>query len=214
MRAAARWQILQQPFSADQVLFFLIAALGAVSLVIKGYAAAGTAAVRGGGGKLRRSGIVAAGEGQFDDVEFVFQKGVDDLDHAFDGHGFLCHHHPAFRVGGRQFCFESGALHGVPGGTVAYALCFIDLQDGLQKGIIFPQDQCVVKVLQYVPCGFADLVAWKDHVDSRIDTFFHFDGQCAGVSVEILCFALKAEKPVGILQMECGKAPHLNTPPQ
>jgi hypothetical protein len=134
---------LSLPFSE----LFSVTAFGADAPVIQIDTAPGTAVMASVGNKGLNSGIVSAGKSDFGDIEFIFQKTVDDLDHSFDSHGLFCHHHPAFRMGCCQRRLESGPRHGIAGSAVADALSFVHLQNGGQKGIIFTQDQCVVKVL-------------------------------------------------------------------
>ena len=105
--------------------------------------------------------IDAAGESQFGNVEFVFQQLIDDLDHAFHRHRFFCDDQATFRVSGGKFRLEGGSLHLVGGSAVPDTLFFVDFQNHRQQGVILPQDQGVVKVLQQIPCGFLNLIAGK-----------------------------------------------------
>ena len=68
----------------------------------------------------------------------------------------------------------------------------------------------MVEVLDDVPGGFLDLVAGENHVDAGIDGVFDFDGQSAGVSVQILGFAFEFVETVCILDVECGDGSHVD----
>ena len=68
----------------------------------------------------------------------------------------------------------------------------------------------MVEILQKAPCYFLDLVAWVNHVHSRINAVFNFDGKDSCVSVEVLSLALKTIESVCILQIKCCNTSHDN----
>ena len=133
---------------------------------------------------------------------------MNDLDHAFDGHGFFGDDEAAIRICGGKVGFESGPLHGIGGSAVTDGLLFVDSEDRRKKRIIVAQNQSVVEVLQDMPGSFFDFVAWEDHVYSGIDGIFDFDGELSGVTVQILRFAFEVVEAVGILKVKMGNASH------
>ena len=155
-----------------------------------------------------RSHIHTTGEGELHNVQLIFQKLVNDFDHALYRHGFFGDDQAAFGVSSGQFCLERRPFHHIVRGSVFDALLFVDGKYRRQQGIILPQDQGVVEIFQNFPGGLLDLVAGKYHVDARIDRAFYFDGENSGVSVKILGFAFEAVKTVGVLQIKCCDASH------
>ena len=191
------------------LLFLAITALRAYAFFVQRDAAERAAVNAAANGEFCRSGIDSAGEGDFGNVQLVLQQVVDNLDHAFHGHGFLRHHQTAVRVGGGEFGLEGFALHGVARMSVADALLVVHVKDGGQQRVVLTEDERVVKVLQYVPCHFLDFVAGIHHVDARLNGVFHLKGEHAGVAVQVLGFALETIETVGVLEVECGDTSHV-----
>ena len=75
-----------------------------------------------------------------------FEQIVNDFDHAFNSHGLFCHNKTAIWISGCKFGLERWARHLIVGVTVFDALLFIHVKDCWQKGIIFAQNECMVKV--------------------------------------------------------------------
>ena len=93
--------------------------------------------------------------------------------------------------------------------AVLYALFLIYIENGRKQRVVLPQDQCVVEVLDHVPCDFLNLVAWINHVHSRIDRILNLNGESAGMAVEILCLALESVESVCVLDVEMCDASHV-----
>ena len=187
--------------STDFLLFFLISALWA-NAIDERDSAQRAAIDRFPDLIFLRGGIDTAGEGDFGDVQFVFQKIINDLDHAFHGHGFFGNNETTIRIGGGQFGLEGFPLYRVGACTVFDSLLFIDLKNSGKNGVVFAQDEGMVEILQHAPGRFLNLVAGKNHVDARIDGILDLNGQDAGVAMKILCFALKTVEPMGILEIK------------
>ena len=183
------------------VSFLSVATLRAHAVFIQFDAAEGAAVDAVSGGELAGGSVHAAGEGEFHDVEFVFEQVIDNFNHAFHGHGFFCHHEAAVGIGGREFRFERRTLHRVLRVAVFDALFFIDVKNGGQQRVVFAQNQSVVKVLEQAPSHLLDFVAGIDHVHAFVHGVFDFNGEDAGVTVKILCFALESVETVSVLEI-------------
>ena len=63
--------------------------------------------------------------------------------------------------------------------------------------------QCVVKTFQIVPNSAFDACAWM--YETRIAVYFSadFNGKWSAVAVEILGFAVKIKKAVGVFNVKC-----------
>ena len=138
---------------------FTVSAFGADTIFPHQDSAHGTAVPVGTGGKTFRRRIISAHEGDFDDIEFIFQQMIYDLDHPFHGHGFFGDNDPAVRMSFCQFRLEGASFHGIGGCSVFDPLFFIDGKNGRQQRIIFPQDQGMVKILNYTPGDLFDFIA-------------------------------------------------------
>ena len=145
--------------------------------------------------------IHAAGESQLGDIQLVLQEFIDDLNHALNGHGLFRYDQTALRVSGGKLGLERGALHLVGGGAILDTLLFVDLQDCRQQRIIFPQDQGMVEILQNLPCRLLNFVAGEDHIHARFNSVLDFDGQNAGMSMQILGLSFETIKTVCVLQV-------------
>ena len=75
-------------------------------------------------------GVVAAGKGDFDNIQLIFEQFVNDFDHALDGHGLFGHDQTAIRIRRCQRDFKRRTSHGIGGGTVSDSLLFVDFQLG------------------------------------------------------------------------------------
>lgn len=137
----------------------MVAALGAATVGVEGDAAERAAVEREVAWELLRGGIDTTGEGQTDDVQFVFQEVVDYLDHSLDGHGLFRHNQATFGVGLAEFGLESRTAHFVLWCTMANTGFLVHIEDGRQEWVIVTEDKGMVEILQNRPCGFLDLVS-------------------------------------------------------
>jgi len=144
--------------------------------------------------------IHPAAEGDLGDIEFVLEEIIDDLDHSFDSHGFLVDHYPAIRIGSGEFRLEGRSFHLVRRRSVSDALLVIDSKDGRKQRIIFPKNQGMIEVLQKIPASLLDFVAGENHIDSRINRIFDFDGKDAGMAMQILRLSFEAIETMSILE--------------
>ena len=126
---------------------------------------------------------------------------IDDFEHALNGHSLFRYDQTALRVSGGKLGLERGALHLIGGGAILNTLLLVDFQDCRQQRIIFPQDQGMVKILQYLLCRLLNFVAGKNHIHARFDCVLDFNGQNAGMSMQILGLSLETIKPVCVLQV-------------
>ena len=191
---------------------FRVATLGANALFVKSDAARWAAVDLVVGFKFCGGCVNAARKGDFGNIWFVFERIVDNFNHAFHRHGFLGDPQAAFRVGGSQFRLEGGPPHLILGRTVTDPLFLVYLQNGGKKRVIFPKNEGVVKVFQHFSGGFLNVIAGENHINTGAYGIFHFQGKCAGVAVQALGFALETVKTMSVLQIQCGDASH-NKPP-
>ena len=195
-----------------KALFLPAAALGADTIGAQGDPAAGTAVDGMFHGKTFTCGIVAAAEGEFYDVELIFQQLTDDLDHSLNGHGFAGDDQTAFRIRSGKFSLECRAFHGVGRSAVTDSLFLIDRKNRREQGIILTQNQGVIEIFQHIPRNFFDLITGIDHVDAAVDGIFDLNGQRAGVTVKILCLSLEIVEAVGVLDVKCCDASRFFSP--
>ena len=139
----------------------LIAALRADAVFIQRNAAQRAAVNLVLGLEFCGSCIDAAGKGNLCDVQLILQEIVDNLNHAFDRHGFLRHDEAAIGIRGRKSGLKRRALHDVVGRAVSDALLFIDVENRREKGIVLPQDKGVVKIFQNGPSRLLNFIAGK-----------------------------------------------------
>ena len=182
-------------------LLLFISALGADTLLVQSNSAQGAAVNLAAGGVFLGGGIDAAGKGELGNIQLILQQIINNLDHAFHGHGLLGDNQAAFRVSSGQLRLEGGALHFVGGGTVTNALSLVDTQNGGQKRIVLSQNQCMVKVLQHFPCGLLDFVTGKNHIDTGLHSVLDLDGQKTGMTMKVLCFTFESIETVCVLQV-------------
>ena len=183
------------------VLWFLVAAFGAVAGGVESDAAEWAAVEAEEARELLCGSIDTAGEGETDDVQFVLQKVVNNLYHALDGHGLLRDDQATFGVGLAEFGMEGRAAHLVLRCAMAKTGFVIDIEDRRQERVVVTENKGMVEVLENGPCGLLDFVTGVRHVDARIDGFLHLNGQVAGVTVQVLRLALESVETVGVLEV-------------
>ena len=153
-------------------------------------------------------GIDSAGEGDFGNIELVFQELIYDLDHTFHRHGLLGNDQAGIGICSGKFCLESRTLHFVRRSAILDSLLLIDIENCRQKRIILTQNQSMIKILQHLPCGLLDFVAGENHVYAGFDGILDLKRQNPGMSVKILGFSLEFLEPVCILQFDFRDASH------
>mgnify|MGYP003293893755 CR=1 FL=1 len=186
-----------------------VPALGADAVFVQGDSAEGAALYGAFDREFLGGGINSAGEGDFRDVQLLFQEVIDNLDHALHRHGFLRHHKAAFRVGGGERGLERRPFHRVLRVAVLDALLFVDAQNRGEQRVVFAQNEGVVEIPQNVPGRLLDFIAGEHHVHPIVDGILHLDGKDARVTVKVLGLALETVETVGVLQAESGKASHI-----
>lgn len=186
----------------------VISALGAGAMLVKHDAAERAAVFRAVCCKLLCRRIDTACKCDLGNVELVFEKVVNNLNHALNGHGLFGHHQSAFRIAGDQISLDRFTFHCVGRSAVANALLFINIENRWKKRIILSQDQSVVKVLQNRPSSFLNLITGENHVDTRFNRILDFDCQYTGMAVQILRLSLEAIETVSILNVKTGDTSH------
>lgn len=176
-----------------------ISTLGTIATRVERYATMRTSVDSGMAREFLGGLISSAGKREADDIQLPFKQIIDDLDHALHGHGLLGDHQSALGICLAEFGTESRPLHTVLRRSKADAGMLVNVQDSRQEWVVVPQNQGMVEITKYIPCRFLNFITGESHVDTMVDGFFYLDGEMAGMSVQVLCFAAETVETVGIL---------------
>ena len=83
--------------------------------------------------------------------------------------------------------------------AVLNTLFFVYVEDGRQQRVVLTKNESMVEILQNIPSSFLNLIAGEYHVNASIYGIFYFNGQGAGMAVQILRFTFETIKTMCIL---------------